>query len=42
MNNAINEIRNTLEATNSRITEEEDRISVIEDRIVEINESHRK
>ena len=27
MNNAINEIRNTLEATNSRITEPEDRIS---------------
>ena len=30
MNNAINEIRNTLEATNSRITEAEDRISEIE------------
>ena len=42
MNNAINEIRNTLEATNSRITEAEDRISEIEDRIVEINESERK
>ena len=27
MNNAINEIRKTLEATNSRITEEEDKIS---------------
>ena len=27
MNNAINEIRNTLEATNSRIMEAEDRIS---------------
>ena len=27
MNNAINEIRNTLEATNSRISEAEDRIS---------------
>jgi len=26
MNNAINEIKNTLEATNSRITEAEDRI----------------
>ena len=36
MNNAINEIRNTLEATNSRITEAEDRISEIEDRMVEI------
>ena len=30
MNNAINEIRNTLEATNSRIMEAEDRISEIE------------
>ena len=27
MNNAISEIKNTLEATNSRITEAEDRIS---------------
>ena len=42
MNNAINEIRNTLEATNSRISEAEDRISEIEDRMVEINESERK
>ena len=42
MNNAINEIRNTLEATNSRITEAEDRISEIEDRMVEINELERK
>ena len=42
MNNAINEIRNTLEATNSRITEAEDRIREIEDRMVEINESERK
>ena len=42
MNNAINEIRNTPEATNSRITEAEDRISEIEDRMVEINESERK
>ena len=44
MNNAINEIRNTLEATNSRIIglEAEDRISEIEDRMVEINESERK
>ena len=31
MNNAINEIKNTLEATNSRITEAEDRISEFED-----------
>ena len=42
MNNAINEIRNTVEATNRRITEAEDRISEIEDRMVEINESERK
>ena len=42
MNNAINEIKNTLEGTNSRITEAEDRISEVEDRIVEINESERK
>ena len=42
MNNAINKIRNNLEATNSRITEAEDRISEIEDRMVEINESERK
>lgn len=42
MNNAINEIRNTLEATNSRIMEAEDWISEIEDRMVDINESERK
>ena len=42
MNNAINEIRNTLEATNSRRTGAEDRTSEVEDRIVEINESERK
>ena len=42
MNNAINEIKNTLEGTNSRITEAEDRIHKVEDRIVEINESERK
>ena len=42
MNNAINEIRNTLEATNSRVSEAEDRISEIEDRMVEINEEKRK
>ena len=42
MNNAINEIKNTLEGTNSRIPEAEDRISKVEDRIVEINEAERK
>ena len=36
---AISEIKNTLEATNSRITEAEDRISELEDRMVEINDS---
>ena len=34
MNNVINEIKNTLEGTNSRIMEAEDRISQEEDRIV--------
>ena len=42
MNNAINEIRNTLEATNGRITVAEDRINEVEDRMVGINESERK
>ena len=42
MNNAINEIKNTLEGTNSRITEAEDRISEVEDRMVEINEQRGK
>ena len=37
MNNAITEIKSTLEGTNSRITEAEDRISEVEDRMVEIN-----
>ena len=42
MNTAITEIKNTLEGTNSRITEAEDRISEVEDRMVEINEAERK
>ena len=42
MNNAITEIKNTLEKTNDRITEVEDRISEVEDRMVEINEAERK
>ena len=41
MNNAITEIKSTLEGTNSRITEGEDRISEVEDRMVEINEAER-
>ena len=36
MNNAITEIKNTLEGANSRITEAEDRISEVEDSMVEI------
>ena len=42
MNNAITEIKSTLEGTNSRITEAEDRISEVEHRMVEINEAERK
>ena len=42
MNNAINEIKNTLEGTNSRITEAEGRVSEVEDKMVEINEAERK
>ena len=41
MNNAINDIKNTLEGTKSRITEAEDRISEVEDKMVEINEAER-
>ena len=36
MNNTINEILNSLEGINSRITEAEERISDLEDKIVEI------
>ena len=42
MNNAINEIRNTLEATNSRIMEAEDIIREVEDRMVEMNQRGNK
>ena len=42
MNNAINEIKNTLKGTNSRIMEAEDRINKVEDKMVEINEAERK
>ena len=41
MNNAINEIKNTLKGTNSGIMEAEDRISEVEDRMVETNEAER-
>ena len=39
MNNAITEIKSTLEGTNSRVTKAGERISEVEDRMVEINES---
>ena len=42
MNNAINEIKSPLEGTNSRIMEAEDRISKLEDRMLELNETERK
>ena len=42
MNNAITEIKRTLEGTNSRITEAEDMKSDVEDRMVEINEAEKK
>ena len=42
MNNAITEIKSPLEGTNSRITEAEDGISEVEDRMVEINEAEMK
>ena len=38
----MNEIKNTLKGTNSRIMEAEDRIREAEDRMVEINEAERK
>ena len=42
MYNAITEIKNSQEGTNRRITEAEERISIVEDRMVEINEAERK
>ena len=42
MNNAITEIKSTLEGTNSRIMEADNRISEVEDRMVEINEAEWK
>ena len=42
MNNAITGIKSTLEGNNIRITETEDRISEVENIMVEINESERK
>ena len=42
MNNTISEIKNILEGTNSRITEAEEQISELEDRIVEITAEKQK
>ena len=44
MNNAIYEIKKkyTLEGTNSRITEADNRTSEVGDRMLEINETERK
>ena len=42
MNNAITEIKSTVEGTNSGITEAEDRVSEVEDRMVEIIEAERE
>ena len=42
MNNAITEIKSTLEGTISRVTEAENRISEVQDRMVEIYEADRK
>ena len=42
MKNAITEIKNTLEGSMSRTTEAKDRISEVEDRMVEVNEAERK
>ena len=42
MNHSINEIKNTLEGTKSRIMEAEDRIHEVEDKMLEINEAERK
>ena len=42
MNNTINEIKNSLEGINSRITKAEERISDLEDKIVEITTAEQK
>ena len=42
MNNTITEIKNTLEGTNSRIAEAEERKSEVEDILLEINEAEMK
>ena len=42
MNNTINEIKNSLEGINSRITEAEEQISDLKDKIVEITTTEQK
>ena len=42
MTNACTEIKSTLKGTNSRITKAEDRISEVENRMVEVNETEKK
>ena len=42
MNNAITEIKSTMGGSNSRIPEGEDRISEVDGRMVEINETQRR
>ena len=42
MQNIITEIKNSLEATNSRIQEAEEQISKVEDRLVEIMDAEQK
>ena len=39
MNNKITEIKNTLDGTSGRITEAEEQVSKLEDRMVEITEA---
>ena len=42
VNNALTEIKGTLEGNNNIITQAEDGISEVEDRMVEINEAERE
>ena len=42
VNNALTEIKGTLEGNNNIITKAEDGISEVEDRMVEINEAERE
>ena len=42
MQNTITELKNSLEATDSRIQEAEERVSEVEDRLVEITDAEQK